>query len=93
MLKRIVVPSEFRPSILDLAHKHAGHLGIAKMRLLLAPYYTWPGIHRDVRSHYLFCVDCQKNKRDVPSLAPNQAMPILTVPFEKMATDIVGPFP
>ena len=42
---------------------------------------------------YLSCVDCQKNKRGVPSLAPNQAMPILTVPFEKMATDIVGPFP
>ena len=33
MLKRIVVPSEFRPLILDLAHKHGG---IAKMRLLLA---------------------------------------------------------
>ena len=32
-------------------------------------------------------------KRAVPPLAPNQSMPILTEPFEKMATDIVGPFP
>ena len=93
LVKRIVIPRDFRSFIMDLAHKHAGHLGIAKMRLLLAPVYTWPGLHKDVRTHSLACSDCQRNKRGTPSSAPNQTMPILTVPFEKMATDIVGPFP
>ena len=92
-VKRIVVPKKFRQTILDLAHKHAGHLGIAKVRALLAPFYTWPGIHRDVRAHCLACPICQVTKRGVPPQAPNQCMPILTEPFEKMATDIVGPFP
>ena len=93
LVKRIVIPRDFRSFIMDLAHKHAGHLGIAKMRLLLAPFYTWPGLHKDVRTHSLACSDCQRYKRGTPSSAPNQTMPILTVPFEKMATDIVGPFP
>ncbi len=92
-LKRIVVLMNFRTLILDLAHKHAGHLGIAKMRQLLAPYHTWPGVHKNVRAHQLSCKECQKYKRNVPPLAPNQSMPILTEPFEKMAVDIVVPFP
>ena len=92
-VKRIVVPKKFRQVIMDIAHKHTGHLGIAKVRALLAPFYTWPGIHRDVRAHYLACPIRQVTKRGVPPLAPNQSMPILTEPFEKMATDIVGPFP
>ena len=92
-VKRIVVPLQFRQTILELAHKHSGHLGIAKVRALLAPFYTWPGIHKDVRAHCLACSVCQVSKRAVPSLAPNQCMPILSEPFEKMATDIVGPFP
>ena len=75
-VKRIVVPKKFRPVILDLAHKHAGHLGIAKVRALLAPFYTWPGIHTDVRAHCLSCTVCQVAKRSVPPLAPNQSMPI-----------------
>ena len=84
---------KFRPLILNLAHKHSGHLGIAKVKALLAPFYTWPGIHKDVREHCMTCEICQITKRGVPPLAPNQSMPILTEPFEKMATDIVGPFP
>ena len=47
---RIVVPKQFRPFVLNLAHRYSGHLGIAKVRALLAPFYTWPGIHRDVRA-------------------------------------------
>ena len=92
-VNRIVVPLKVRPLILNLAHKHSGHLGIAKVRALLAPFYTWPGIHKDVREHCMTCEICQITKRGVPPLAPNQSMPILTEPFEKMATDIVGPFP
>ena len=75
---------------MDLAHKHSGHLGVAKVRALLAPFYTWPGIHRDVRTHCFACSDCQRAKRSMPSSTP---MAILTEPFEKMAMDIVGPFP
>ena len=89
-VKRIVVPLQFRQTILDLAHNHSGHLGIAKV---MAPFYTRPGIHKDVRAHCLTCPVCQVTKRAVPSLAPNQCMPVLSEPFEKMATDIVGPFP
>ena len=39
------------------------------------------------------CSECQLNTRGVPALAPYQGMPILSEPFEKMAMDIVGPFP
>ena len=88
-VKRIVVPVSFRPMILNLAHKHSGHLGIAKVRVLLAPFYTWPGIHKDDRQHCMSCSECRLNKRGVPALTPYQGMPILSEPFEKMAMDIV----
>ena len=48
---------------------------------------------RDVRAHCFACSDCQRAKRSMPSSATIQSMPILTEPFEKMAMDIVGPFP
>ena len=91
-VKRIVVPKEFRSIVMDLAHKHSGHLGIAKVRALLALLYMWPGIHHDVRRHVLSCPECQFAKRSTPQLAPNQGMPVITEPFEKMAMDLVGLF-
>ena len=92
-VSRIVVPLWFRPLVLNLAHKHSGHLGIAKVRALLAPFYTWPGIHRDVRAHCHSCTACQTAKRGVPSAAPYQCMPILTEPFEKLATALFHALP
>ena len=66
-VKRIVVPQKFRSLILDLAHKHSGHLEVAKVRAFLAPFYTWPGVHKDVRAHCSFCSECQIAKRSMPS--------------------------
>ena len=83
---RIVVPKQFRPFVLNLAHRHSGHLGIAKVRA-----FSIPG--RTSSAHCLSCTSCQTAKRGVPSAAPYQCMPILTEPFEKLAADIVGPFP
>ena len=90
---RIVVPSQFRKLILELSHERAGHLSVVKMRALLAPMYTWPGVHRDVCNHALACRQCQVFKRATPAKAPYQAMPAISEPFEKLAVDLVGPFP
>ena len=90
---RIVVPSQFRRLVLELAHERAGHLSITKMRALVAPMYTWPGIHRDVCAHAITCKHCQVYKRATPTKAPNQPMPVISEPFKKLAVDLVGPFP
>ena len=39
------------------------------------------------------CERCQKAKKANQSKAPLQPIPVLTEPFEKLAFDLVGPFP
>ena len=46
---------------------------------------------RDVRRYYLECPECQKAGRPLPPRAPMVTMPIILVPCERLACDLVGP--
>ena len=53
----------------------------------------WPGIYKDVLGWCKQCDRCQKTKKTNVPRAPLQQIPVITEPFEKVAFDIVGPFP
>lgn len=93
MIDRIVVPTSLRKRILVLAHDHSGHFSVVKMRQMLSQWYTWPGIHYDIQRHCSKCEACNLNRRGRPRAAPLQDVPVITEPFEKVAFDLVGPFP
>ena len=57
----------------------------------LERYFTWPGLRRDVRDFCAACPECQKAGRIVPPKAPMVTTPIISVPYERIACDIVGP--
>ncbi len=86
------MPAGHRQQLLQLAHDHNGHLSTKKIRAVLKRIVTWPGIHKDIVEWCTRCDICQKEARARAPRAPMEEIPIMTVPFEKIAIDLVGPF-
>ena len=93
-IKQIVVPKGMRNKVLSLAHDpmFAGHLGIKKTSDRILASFFWPGITGDVTRYCRSCGVCQRTipKGRVPK-APLQRMPIIDIPFQRVAMDIIGP--
>ena len=92
--KALVVPSKYRDQIMKVAHEPLlqGHLGVKNTLTKIQSQFYWPGI---VDSVYRFCKSCdlcQKtiDKGRVPR-APLGRMPLIVVPFQRVAIDLVGP--
>ncbi|XP_070576339.1 uncharacterized protein [Ptychodera flava] len=93
-VRQIVVPAECRNALLRVSHDIplSGHLGIEKTKQRLLQYYYWPGIFKDVAEYCRTCSPCQKSaRRRASEKAPLISMPIINIPFELIAMDIVGP--
>ena len=94
-LNQIVVPFEYRQRILKIGHDIplAGHLGVNKTRDRILKNFYWPGIFADISRFCRSCDICQKTskktfKRDRAKLVK---VPIVDVPFSKIAIDLIGP--
>ena len=92
---RIVVPTTRRAELLKLAHSSmlGGHFSHGKTTELLNRRFTWPRMSVDVKTLCSQCVPCQKASRARIPKAPLQPLPVLDVPFSKLAFDLVGPLP
>lgn len=91
---QVVVPQQFRPQVLSLAHDNfSGHQGIKKTYLRILRYFFWPGLKTDVTKFCRSCHVCQlsgKPNQVIPP-APLQPIPALGEPFEHIILDCVGP--
>lgn len=56
-IQQIVVPTEMRVQVLQLAHSSlfAGHLGVLKTKGKVLVSFTWPDIHADVTPYKQSC--------------------------------------
>ncbi|XP_064090682.1 uncharacterized protein LOC135204397 [Macrobrachium nipponense] len=94
---QIVVPPNYRPSILHLAHQNpfSGHFGINKTFYKLTKHFYWPGIHSDVKVFCKTCHVCQMIGKPNQKLtkAPLEPIPAMEEPFHRVIVDIVGPLP
>ncbi len=59
---------------------------------LLSRIFTWPNLYNSVRQFCIQCHNCQLNRKTKPFRVPMGQMPVLTIPFEKVAIDLLGPF-
>ena len=90
----VVVPECYRPEIIRLAHDSvmSGHQGIARTLHKVSSQFYWPGLHKDVSEFVRSCDLCQ---RTVPkgkiTKVPLGKVPLMDVPFKRIAMDIVGP--
>ncbi|XP_064087252.1 uncharacterized protein LOC135201883 [Macrobrachium nipponense] len=94
---QIVVPPNYRPSILHLAHQNpfSGHFGVNKTFYKLTKHFYWPGIHSDVKAFCKTCHVCQMIGKPNQKLtkAPLEPIPAMEEPFHRVIVDIVGPLP
>ncbi|XP_036066885.1 uncharacterized protein LOC112138883 isoform X2 [Oryzias melastigma] len=90
---RLVVPQQLPEQVLHLGHSipWAGHLGTRKTLDRVASRFYWPGLNTDVQNFCQSCSVCQlASDKNVPKYLL-QPLPIIDVPFSRIAMDIVGP--
>ena len=78
---------------MKIAHDHMGHLGYKKVLEIIQRQFLRPSNYKDVLGWCKQCDRCQKTKKTNVPRAPLQQIPVIKEPFEKVAFDIVGPFP
>ncbi|XP_042320340.1 uncharacterized protein LOC121929090 [Sceloporus undulatus] len=94
-LRQLLVPAAYRAKLLSLAHDHpSGHSGITRTKDRLKKAFFWDGMNKDVAIFVRSCLVCQQvgNSKD-QTKAPLQPLPIIEVPFQRVAVDILGPLP
>ena len=93
---QIVIPQSLRRKILYFAHDipASGHLGMAKTKDRLWPYFYWPRMSQHIYHYCKSCDQCQRvGKGRKSAVAPLMPLPIMTEPWSRIAIDIVGPLP
>ena len=92
-IEQMCLPKEYREKCLTLAHENMGHMGRNKVSDHIRQYFYWPSITADAMNHIKSCEPCQKKDKTSPRRAQMQSREIVTVPSERVAIDLVGPFP
>ena len=94
---QIVVPINYRPHILSLAHDTpmSGHLGINKTYQRILEHFYWPNLRKDVVEFCRSCHACQMVSKPDQTLpeARLQPIPAFEEPFSRLIIDCVGPLP
>uniref|UniRef100_A0A452IYV4 Gypsy retrotransposon integrase-like protein 1 n=1 Tax=Gopherus agassizii TaxID=38772 RepID=A0A452IYV4_9SAUR len=92
-VEQLLVPRKHIRAVLELAHSHlfGGHLGVDKTLDRILRRFYWPGIHAEVQRYCASCPECQLHSPRPHLRAPLVPLPIIDVPFERIAMDIVGP--
>ena len=84
-----------RQDVMRLAHEIplAGHMGKQKTTARILKRFYWPRIFSDVAEFVRHCSVCQRTAMVTQTTVPMIPLPSVGVPFQRVATDIVGPLP
>ena len=91
---QLVVPTEMRMQVMKVGHETimAGHLATRKSVDRIQRHFYWPGLQSDV---HRFCQSCDTCQKTIPKGRVGKAvlgrMPIIDIPFQRIAIDLVGP--
>ena len=94
VFRQLVVPQVYRKHVMKIAHESSlgGHQGIKRTTDKIATNFYWPGIQADVKRFCKSCDICQRTiHKGRVRRAPLGQMPLIEVPFDRVAIDIVGP--
>ena len=92
--KQIMVPKTLRRKVVEVAHDSifGGHLGIKKTKDRIQTNFYWPGMQGNITSFCRSCDVCQKTTaKGSVSRVPLGDMPLIDMPFRRVAVDLVGP--
>ena len=95
--RQIVVPRCLIDEILFACHDDAmaGHLSLHKTYTKIQDRFYWKGMYSDVEFWCRSCVDCatKKTPKTRKKKAPLNPLPVVEGPFDRVAVDVLGPFP
>ena len=94
VFQQVVVPKSLRNQVMRLAHETllGGHQGAKKTTDKILTNFFWPGITSDVTRYCQSCDVCQRTlPKGKVTKVPLGTMPLIEVPFQRIAVDIVGP--
>ena len=60
---QLVVPTEYRKRIMELAHDEGGHAAGRKTNLMVQMNFWWPRVRRDIANYVSSCAFCQSKRR------------------------------
>ena len=94
--RQLAIPRCLIDEILYACHDDAtaGHLSLNKMYIKIQVRFYWKGMYSDVEFWCKSCVDCatKKTPKHRPK-APLNPLPAVSGPFDRVAVDVLGPFP
>nr|XP_040058772.1 uncharacterized protein LOC120834693 isoform X2 [Gasterosteus aculeatus aculeatus] len=95
VVEQLLVPKRYINKVLYLAHSHllGAHLGVEKTYDRVRERFYWPGVKKAVQDYCQICPQCQKTAPKVNYQNPLIPLPIIDIPFQRVAMDIVGPLP
>ena len=98
MVEQLVLPRECREGVLRLAYTIiplAGHLRHNKTMQKVPQRFFGPNVTREISRLCKACPQCQKLqlKGCAPCPVPLLPLPIMDIPFKRIAMDIVSPLP
>jgi hypothetical protein len=94
--RRVCIPRSLRDKVWKEVHDDLGHGGQNKVMELLRERFYWPGLRNDVKRRLKACSLCATRKDTLPQPV---AVPMMSHeehllhPWEKVAIDVIGPFP
>ena len=89
----LLIPSQYVKTVLQLAHTHliGAHMGMETTRERFGNRFHWPGVKRAVEDYCRSCPECQITAPRVHYRNPLVPLPIIGVPFKRVAMDLMGP--
>ena len=90
--EQLYLPQPYRERCLKMAHNNLGHLGRNKMVQIIRPFFYCPTTTVDCLNHKS-CEKCQRMDKSVPRKSIMQEREVVSIPAERVAIDLVGPFP
>ena len=87
---RLLLPTQFRDSVIDRAHREVGHLNNATLTRLCEAY-VWSGMRRIVRARIAKCPLCCVHSRKT-DLVEMGTMDLANYPGQIIGMDLQGPY-
>lgn len=90
-----MLPAPLRQRVMYLVHDPPPplsiHMELEETYDRITACFYWPSIKAQVQHYCAVCRECQLHHAHIPRGGLLQPMPIVTVPFEQIGIDIVGP--
>uniref|UniRef100_A0A3B3WSH8 Gypsy retrotransposon integrase-like protein 1 n=1 Tax=Poecilia mexicana TaxID=48701 RepID=A0A3B3WSH8_9TELE len=86
---QLVLPAQFRATVLKSLHDDLGHLGVERTTDLLRSRFFWPKMSTDVEQYIKNCGECVLRKTPCSKVAPLNQM-VSTGPLDLVCIDFLS---